>query len=136
MKINDYITICMLMLFLGCSKNDDDGGTQSETIESYQPVAIEFVREDGSSISSTDCITPDETYAIQVTTTENSKGNTTVSKIEYTINGAVFSMSFTEAGAKRNPITFVAGKNIAEIVKTANSTELSFISQDDFELVE
>jgi len=136
MKINDYITICMLMLFLGCSKNDDDGGTQSETIESYQPVAIEFVREDGSSISSTDCITPDETYAIQVTTTENSKGNTTVSKIEYTINGALYSMSFSQAGTKRNPIALVDGKNIAELSATATTDEIVYVSQGDFELVD
>ncbi|MDB9859345.1 hypothetical protein OAC43_01405 [Flavobacteriaceae bacterium] len=92
--------------------------------------------EDGTSIESGACISPDLSYAIQIVTTKNNEGNTQVSQVEYTINGAVFSMSFTEAGAKRNPITFVAGKNIAEIVKTANSTELSFISQDDFELVE
>ncbi len=94
------------------------------------------MHEDGTSISSTDCITPDEAYAIQITTTKNSNGTTTVSKIEYTINGALHSMSFSQAGTKKNPITLVDGRNVAELATTATSDEIYYTSQDDFELVE
>ncbi len=131
-----YITIMILCFVLGCSKNDDDPAPVPVTVESFDPVTIEFVREDGSSISSTDCITPDEAYAIQITTTKNSNGNTSVSKIEYTINGALYSMSFSEAGTKRNPIALVDGKNIAELSATGTSNEVTYIEQDGFELVD
>ncbi|WP_406682779.1 hypothetical protein N1F78_08750 [Seonamhaeicola sp. MEBiC1930] len=124
--------IVILCIVFGCSKNDDDPVPPPVTVESFDPVSIEFVHEDGTSISSTDCITPDEAYAIQITTTKNSNGTTDVSKIEYTINGALHSMSFSEAGTKRNPIVLVDGNNKAELTITATSDEIYFVSQDDF----
>lgn len=130
-----YITIMILCFVLGCSKNDDNPAPPPVTVESFDPVAIEFVYEDGTSISANDCISPDEAYAIQITTTKNSNGTTQVSKIEYTINGALYSMSFSQAGTKRNPIALVDGKNIAELAATATTDEIFYISQDDFELV-
>ena len=137
MKINyDKVLLLVALLFLGCSKNDDDGGTQSKTVESYEPAAIEFVHEDGSRIQLDECITPDEAYAIEITATKNDEGNTQVSKIEYTINGSLYSMSFSEAGTKRNPITLVDGKNIAQLSATAETDEVFYTSQGDFELVD
>tara|TARA_R110002049_G_scaffold307628_1_gene508688 strand:+ start:16503 stop:16916 length:414 start_codon:yes stop_codon:yes gene_type:complete len=131
-----YITIIILCVVLGCSKNDDNPAPPPITVESFDPVSIEFVHEDGTSISSTDCITPDEAYSIQITTTKNSNGTTDVSKIEYTINGALYSMSFSEAGTKRNPIVLVDGRNVAELSSTGTSSEINYIEQGDFELVD
>ena len=45
-------------------------------------------------------------------------------------------MSFIEEGVKSNPVTLVNGKNIAELVKTAVSTELTYVEQGDFQLIE
>lgn len=129
-----YITIIILCFVLGCSKNDDDP-TPPAIVESFDPVSIEFVHEDGTGITANDCITPDEAYAIQITTTKNSSGTTKVSKIEYTINGALYSMSFSKAETKRNPITLVDGKNIAELAATAITDEIYYVSQGDFVLV-
>ena len=128
-------------MIFACSNDDDNTSTpvvveEEKVVESFDPISISFVYEDGISIDSGACISPGLAYAIQIETTKNNAGNTQVSRVEYTINGAVFSMSFAEAGVKRNPITFAEGKNIAELVATAVSTELSLIIQDDFELVE
>ncbi len=132
-----YIVIMMIFCFvLGCSKNDDNPAPLPVSVESFDPVAIEFVHEDGTTISSTDCITPDEAYAIQITTTKNSKGTTKVSKIEYTINGALHSMSFSQAGTKRNPIVLVDGRNVAQLAATATIDEVFYTSQGDFEIVD
>ncbi|AUP81275.1 hypothetical protein [Flavivirga eckloniae] len=130
-----YITIIILCFVLGCSKNDDDPVPPPATVESFDPVSIEFVHEDGTGITANDCITPDEAYAIQITTTKNSSGTTKVSKIEYTINGALYSMSFSEAGTKRNPIVLVYGRNVAELSSTGTSNEVNYIEQGEFELV-
>ncbi|MCL6295855.1 hypothetical protein [Jejuia spongiicola] len=131
-----YITIIILCFVLGCSKNDDNPAPPPVTVESFDPVSIEFVHEDGTGITANDCITPDEAYAIQITTTKNNNGNTAVSKIEYTINGAIYSMSFTAAGTKRNPIVLVDGRNVAELSSTGTSSEVNYIEQGDFELVD
>ncbi|PIA82003.1 hypothetical protein BFR04_11910 [Gaetbulibacter sp. 4G1] len=131
-----YIIIIILCFVLGCSKNDDNPAPPPVTVESFDPVSIEFVHEDGTGITANDCITPDEAYAIQITTTKNNNGNTAVSKIEYTINGAIYSMSFTAAGTKRNPIVLVDGRNVAELSSTGTSTEVNYIEQGDFELVD
>ncbi len=131
-----YITIIILCFVLGCSKNDDNPAPPPVTVESFDPVSIEFVHEDGTGITANDCITPEEAYAIQITTTKNNNGNTAVSKIEYTINGAIYSMSFTAAGTKRNPIVLVDGRNVAELSSTGTSSEVNYIEQGDFELVD
>ena len=119
MKTKSYnIIFTLMLLILGCSKSDDSAVTptpdvESKVIESFDPISISFVHEDGTSISSDECITPNVAYAIQIETKKNSQGNTQISKVEYTINGALFSMSFSQAGIKRNPISLVNGKNIA-----------------------
>jgi len=139
MKIKSLYIVFILTL-LACSKDDDNTRTivveEVKVIETFNPISITFVYEDGSSIQSDDCISPDLNYAIQIETTKNNEGNTNVSQIEYTINGALYSMSFSQAGIKRNPIVLVNGKNIAELVSTAVSVELNYTAQDDFELVD
>jgi len=139
MKIKSLYIVFILTL-LACSKDDDNTRTivveEVKVIETFNPISITFVYEDGSSIQSDDCISPDLNYAIQIETTKNNEGNKNVSQIEYTINGALYSMSFSQAGIKRNPIVLVNGKNIAELVYTAVSVELNYTAQDDFELVD
>ncbi|WP_203257046.1 hypothetical protein [Hyunsoonleella ulvae] len=144
MKNYKYFLLSVILMFLSIScSNDDEPVDQGpsapvtpEIIESFDPIDIRFVYEDGSSIGASECIDPEKTYAIEIETSKNSEGNTDVSKIEYTINGASYSMSFSAAGTKRNPIVFVDGRNIAELVKTAKSIEVMFVKQDDFQLVE
>jgi hypothetical protein len=131
MKIKPYYIILILTLF-ACSKDGDN----IIPIESFDPISISFVYQDGTAIEPGDCLSPDVKYAIQIETIKNTAGNTQVSQVEYTVNDTLFSLSFSQAGIKRNPITFVDGKNIAELVTTVLSTELYYIGQDDFELVE
>ena len=129
------MAIVVASLILGCSKNDNDSDVTTQTIESFDPVSIEFVDENGVMVTADDCITPDKFYEVQITTVKNVKGNTDVSKIEYTVNGALYSMSFSQAGTKRNPITLVDGRNIIELVKTSESVEVNYVKQGDFEEV-
>ena len=135
-----YIIFTLMLLTLGCSKSDDSNDTSNpvleiKVLESFNPISIIFVHEDGTSILSDECITPNVAYAIQIETSKNSQGNTQVSRVDYTFNGALFSMSFSQAGIKRNPISLVNGKNIAEIATTAISSEITYTIQDDFQLV-
>ncbi len=134
MKIKYYISTMCLFFVLGCSKNSVDVLPPVD-VETFDPVEIEFVHDDGTSILAGECISPDAVYAIQIKTTKNSNGTTKVSKIEYTINGVLYSMSFSEAGTKRNPVILVDGRNFAELTSTGESTEISYIEQGDFELV-
>jgi len=132
--INYYITVMGLFLIMGCSKNDEDVEIFS-TVESFEPTSIEFVHEDGTSISDNECIMPQKSYAIQIKAVKKNNGNTKVSKVEYTINGVLHSMSFSEAGTKRTPIILVNGENIAELSATTLSDKVKFVEQDDFQLV-
>ncbi len=137
MKTKYYYIMGMCLCFIiSCSKNDDATAPPPIEVESFDPVDIKFVHDDGTDIIAGDCISPNEAYAIQITTTRNSNGTTSVSKVEYTINGALYSMSFSEAGTKRNPITLVDGGNIAELTVTAKADEVFYVIQDDFELVD
>ncbi|MDO7171827.1 hypothetical protein [Mariniflexile sp. AS56] len=133
MKMKPYF-IVILITFFTCSKNDDTAIVVD--VESFNPTSISFVYADGTAIAPGDCINPDASYAIQVETSSNSNGNTKVSRVEYTINGALYSMSFSQAGSKRNPIVLQDGRNVAELVSTAFSAEISYISQGDFVVVD
>lgn len=141
MKVNPYFFLGILSIWcLGCSKDNESviapGDLLNSVVETYDPVSIKFVYEDGSAVQTADCLSPDAIYAIEIEATKNNSGNTKISIIEYTINGVLYSMSFSEAGIKRNPIVLADGKNIAELVSTANNTEITYVVQDDFELVE
>ena len=140
MRIKPYYIVVILMFF-ACSNDDNNHPApvvvqDEKVIESFDPISISFVYEDGTAIEAGACLSPGLAYAVEIETTKNNEGNTQVSQVEYTINGALFSVSFSEAGKKRNPIVFMDGRNIAELVKTAVASEVSFIAQDDFEFVE
>ena len=142
MKTRSFnLIFALILLIAGCSSSDDSNNTptspiaDNKVVESFDPISISFVHEDGTSILSDECITPNSEYAVQIETTKNSQGNTQISKVEYTINGNLFSMSFSQAGIKRNPISLVKGRNIAELVTKAISTEMLYIVQGDFQLV-
>ena len=143
MKTNTYILLILTFFALGCSNNEEITGDSTgvfpqgeNVIESYDPISIKFVHEDGTEIQADACLSPDVVYAVQIEAQKNNAGTTQVSKIEYTVNGATFSMSFAAAGTKRNPIVFVNGKNSVELVKTAESKEVFFLEQKEFQLVE
>lgn len=143
MKTNIYILLMVTIFALGCSNNEEIAGDSigvfpqaEKVIESYDPTSIKFVYEDGTEIQSDACLSPDVAYAVQIEAQKNNAGTTQVSKIEYTVNGATFSMSFAAAGTKRNPIVFVNGINSVELVKTAESKEVFFLEQKEFQLVE
>lgn len=132
-SIYNFALVLLIVFFASCSKDDAEGAQTN--LDQFIPIDIKFVHADGTDISESECILPDGRYALQIEVEENNPGNTDVSQIEYTINGIAYSMSFSEAGVKRNPIALVDGKNIAELVKSAESTEIIFVEQDDFELV-
>ena len=136
MKIarNIFILIFLTIYCVSCIKEDNTGLLGNE--ERYHPIGIKFVYEDGTEVLDSDCISPNIKYAVQIEVTTNNNRNTKASKIEYTINGSPYSMSFIEEGVKSNPVTLVNGKNIAELVKTAVSTEYTFVEQGEFQLIE
>ena len=139
MKIKIYYVLLVLLLLTFSCGSDDDGGGVPVTVgvvESFTPSSIAFINEVGDSILASECINLEESYAIQIEAVKNPKGNTQVSKIEYTLNGAPYSLSFSEAGIQTNPIILVEGKNIAQLVTTAETIELNYVVQDDFELVD
>lgn len=135
MKGNVYILSLVFLSFITGSCVNDQGDLDGK-LDFFTPTGINFVYEDGTAISEGDCISPDRTYAVQIEVVKNNFINVSVTKIEYTVNGAAYSMSFSEEGVKRNPIVLVEGGNIAELVKTAESASVNFVKQDDFQLVE
>lgn len=134
-KLVYYITVIYLfLLMISCCKKDDDGAVPV-SVESFNAIAIKFVNQDGSNISNNDCIASDKKYAIQIETVRNRNGNTEVTEIQYTINGVIYSMSFSDVGVKRNPVNLSDGKNIAELSGTEILDVITFIKQNDFVLV-
>jgi hypothetical protein len=131
MKIKSYYLVVILMIF-ACSPED----IPTTVVESFTPKSISFVYADGSSITSGECLSPNSAYAIQIEATKNEKGNTTVSQVAYTVNGVLYSMSFSAVGISYLPIELVEGKNIAQLVETGLTEEIAYVLEDDFILVD
>lgn len=129
MKIKQFgILITLLMVFLSCSKDEE--------FTIISPTNISFVHEDGSKISINECINPNGKYAVLIETTSKGNGKYKIIVVEYTVNGALYSMTFLKEGAQICPITLAAGQNTAQISGSALTSNIQYIAQGDFELVE
>lgn len=119
MKIKNYnilILVVLLMLFLSCSKEDD--------FQLLDPEIV-FVNVDGTPVLDGDCLDSNKTYALQITLLSNGAGEFKSKEVvEYTINGAVYSVTFTELGTKRIPLNFINGINVAQLIESGNSISI------------
>ncbi|MEX1383048.1 hypothetical protein, partial [Lutibacter sp.] len=122
MKIKSYnilVLIAILIVFLGCSKDDDFKLLDPEIV---------FVNSDGNSVLEGWCIDLNENYALQITLKSNGNGKfKTKKKIDYTINGVPYSVTFTELGTKTIPVNFIEGTNVAQLIDTGESISLDVV---------
>ncbi|MFT4612314.1 MAG: hypothetical protein ACJA2M_000405 [Polaribacter sp.] len=133
MKTKLSILITFSFLFVSCLPNNSIGSYEHE----LTATSIKFIHElDGKEVQLGECLSPDILYAIQIETVNNSEANPAVTNIEYTINGTLYNMSFSDEGISYNPIELVEGKNIVQLVETGFTKEVTYVLQDDFILVD
>lgn len=126
MKIKQYyILILVMIVSFSCSDQD-------ETV--IVPQSISFVHADGSKIAENECISPSVKYGVKVET--NYVDANRPFRVDYSVNGVVYTMTFTASTFQINPITLTNGENSAQIVGTNYKAILKYIDQGDFELVE
>ncbi|MFB9076323.1 hypothetical protein ACFFLS_19370 [Flavobacterium procerum] len=120
-----YILILVMFVFLGCSEHEET--------EIYVQ-NISFVHADGSKIAENECINPNVKYGIKVET--NFVDVNRPFRVDYSVNGVVYTMTFTINTSQVNPITLTNGENAAQIIGTNYKATLKYVEQGDFELVE
>lgn len=125
-----YIIAVLFLTTSGCSKDD------SVSVRAITPSNIQFVNEDGSAIAAGECINPTGRYAISITTISSGNGGYEPTKIDYTVNGISHSMTFLREGLQKNPVQLINGVNIFQLVDTGKKIEISYFTQDDFQLVD
>jgi hypothetical protein len=127
MKIKQYyILILVMMVSFSCSDHEDE-----ITIE---PQSISFVHADGSKITENECISPNVKYGIKIET--NHADLYRPFRVDYSVNGVVYTMTFTTTTSQVNPITLINGNNAAQIAGSNYKAVLKYVDQGDFELVE
>lgn len=129
MKHKSYsILIAFIIVLSSCSKD--------EQFKTITPASIAFVHEDGSALLQGECVNPNTNYALLIKTNSEGNGAFKPTKIEYTLNGVPFIMSFMSDGQQFNPIKLIDGPNKAEIVGSSYKAAIYFNTHDNFELVE
>ncbi|KIQ14493.1 hypothetical protein RT99_21820 [Flavobacterium sp. MEB061] len=98
------------------------------------PLSISFVHADGSKITENECISPNVKYGIKIET--NYVDQNRPFRVDYSVNGVVYTMTFTVKTSQVNPITLINGNNEAQIVGSNYKAVLKYVDQGDFELVE
>lgn len=127
MKIKQYyILILVMIVSFSCSDHEDD-----MTIESK---SISFVHADGSKIAKNECISPNVKYGIKIET--NYVDVNRPFRVDYSVNGVIYTMTFTVAASQINPVILTNGENAAQIVGSNYKDVIKYIDQGDFELVE
>lgn len=110
--------------------------SEEQEFKTITPASIAFVHEDRSPLLEGECIDPNTNYALLVKTNVEGTGIFKSTKIEYTLNGVPFIMSFMSDGEQINPIQLIDGQNKAQIVGTPYKAYLIFNTHENFELVE
>lgn len=141
MKYLSIIYLVFLVItFQSCSNSDDDGGDngphQEEETISLRATTITYKHGNGTAISNNECLNPEEDYLIEISVQRVGTNEIKPTQIQYTINGALYSMTFTNVGTQTNPVTVVEGVNLAQLVDTGLQDEIHFIFQGDFDLVQ
>lgn len=127
MKIKQYYILGFVMfLFFGCLDHE-------EPIDIY-PQSISFVHADGSKIAEGECINPNIKYGIKIQT--NHVDINRPLRVDYSVNGVVYSMTFALNSSEINPVTLINGNNTAQIVGSNHTAVLKYVDQGDFEMVE
>ena len=126
--MRSYLYIILFALIFTSCSNDDD-------VTTFSPKSIKFIHSNGAIIEEGDCIDPSGEYAIVIEVNAVGNGPNIPTKVEFTVNGAVYSTTFTNRVSKSIPIDIKEGGNIAELVKTGISSSIYVTIQDDFVLV-
>ena len=122
------IFITFLLVFVSCSKDEE--------FTIISPANISFVHENGTELTINECINPEGKYAVKIETTAEGSGKYKVISIDYTINGVLKTMTFLKEGAQVNPVTLLDGLNTVQIVESGYTSNLNFVAQGEFQLVE
>ncbi len=131
MRIKACILVIILaVIFSNCSKDDGPGSTI------LKPTSISIIKEDGTFISVFDCINPSEKYAVLIKVEGEGAGPVEKSVVAYTVNGELYTMTFNRLEDQQNQINLIEGENVVQIVETGFVAKVSYVAQDDFELVE
>jgi hypothetical protein len=127
MKIKQYFILILVMIaFFGCSDEEEE--------RIIYPQSISFVHADGSKIDDNECINPNVKYAIKIET--NFFDVKRPFTVDYSVNGVLYTMTFTDTNSRTNPVTLTNGDNSAQIKGSNIKAVLKYIDQGDFELVE
>lgn len=120
-----YILALVMFLFFSCS--------ESEETAIYSK-SISFVHADGTKLAENECISPNVKYGIKIET--NFVDINRPFRVDYSVNGTTYTMTFTTSTSQTNPITLVNGNNTAQIVGSNYKAVLKYVDQGDFELIE
>jgi len=118
------------MCLFSCSK--DDGPSQA----SLEASSIAIIKADGTPLDPSSCIDPNERYAVAIKTILNGDGEIQTKRVEYTVNGNLFSMTFTQATTQNNPITLATGTTTVQLVESGTSDTITLIAPSEFVIVE
>lgn len=115
-------------LITGCSKKDS-----ADTF--YEPLGIEFVLQDGTPILAGDCIDPDANYAIRIRVSTGGDTSVKTTVIQYTVNGNLSSVTFTNSQTKTINVPIVEGENIAQLVNSGFGSSIYLLATSEYEIV-
>lgn len=126
MRIKQYYILALVMfLFLSCSEHEETA---------IYSKSISFVHADGTKLTENECISPNVKYGIKIET--NFVDINRPFRVDYSVNGTTYTMTFTTSTSQTNPITLANGNNTAQIVGSNYKAVLKYVDQGDFELVE
>ena len=138
-KFKQFIRIGLIVLaitLIACS-NDDDGSPEPEE-EAINFIAsrISFVDENATILTNNDCINPSLNYFVQIEVESMTSTGVEPTRVDYTFNNELFSVTFTTNTPIQAAITLREGVNSLQLLETGQSATISIVFPLEFEIVE
>ena len=127
--IKYFLSVFIILSILGCDKDDGPGQATLDIVD------FKIVNQDGTSLSPTECINPNQQYAVAIQARINGEGDVQVKRVDFTVNGTPFSVTFQNSGTLTTIIPIVVGQNLVQLVDSGLSDSITLLAPTEFEAV-
>ncbi|MFC4635186.1 hypothetical protein ACFO3O_14840 [Dokdonia ponticola] len=131
--------VFLLLCIIACSNDDDTAPViqmEEEEVVNFVVNSIRFLDQDANVLSSSSCIDPSLEYFVQITVANNSDPNVVPTRVDYTFNGALSSVTFTNSNPIQTPVTLREGVNNVQLLSNGQTTNIFLVLPSEFEIVE
>jgi len=131
MKILKYLLVVVVLVIISCDSDDDNAAAPTNPL--LVATSINFVKANGNDLDTFTCAKFSDSYAVRVDARFEGDERPVATRLDFTVNGDIYSVTFSSNGSKLIPVNLIPGNNTAQISgSNIFSSTLFTVDQGDF----